>query len=191
MRTVVTVVSPVVSVLCFLFWFRSRRFRSLSSPRPGCLQARLYSPCSWRSSPSPSCGPRRERRSPERTCSVSRPAGRKWRWWWSLKEQFNPKFQLNHYLLTSLLMERQVKFVVHKTFLELCSKNYWKVEKVNTIYNSSSVIQVTLFEKLYLQLQQAVQLVHPLQTGCTPIPRRSSRRWSRHSCKLTFKKTYL
>lgn len=52
----------------FGFWFHLRQSQSLSSPRLGSLQARPYSPCRWRSIPSPSCGPRRARRSLERTC---------------------------------------------------------------------------------------------------------------------------
>lgn len=89
------ILTPAVSKLCVLcfniqsctcihvcilwvlwFWFYSRRSQSLSSPRPDCLLARPYSPCSWRSIPSPSCGPRRARRSLERTCYVRLPAVR-------------------------------------------------------------------------------------------------------------------
>lgn len=52
----------------FGFCFHLRQSQSLSSPRLGSLQARPYSPCRWRSIPSPSCGPRRARRSLEMTC---------------------------------------------------------------------------------------------------------------------------
>jgi len=68
---------------CILWTFRlrfhSRWSRSPSSPRPDCLRARPYSPCSWRSIPSPRCGPRRERRSLERTCHLRPPTGRQGR----------------------------------------------------------------------------------------------------------------
>lgn len=57
-------------IYVFRLWFHSHRSQSLSSPRPGFLQATPYSPCSLWSIPSPSCGPRKERRSLERTCCV-------------------------------------------------------------------------------------------------------------------------
>lgn len=53
--------------------------RSLSSPKPGCLQATPYSPYSWRSNLWPSCGPMTGRRSQGRTWSRS--AGLKLCWW--------------------------------------------------------------------------------------------------------------